>query len=150
MSTIPKPKKSLIPYLIIGVLASFFVFIGQFVFKSMQSNTNLVTEHYYQDEVAYEERLSQKRNFLAIEDQTSIRFDQGRLRVLFPVTWKAVKGTCFFYNPKDNFQDVSVPFETTTHQLELITKELSAGWWTLKITFEYAGNTYYTEKKIKS
>ena len=143
-----KKQASLWPYAIIMVFVCFALFIGQFVYRSMQNPTNLVSEDYYQQEIDFQSKLDKSSNALAIKDQMSFAITNNLVKVIFPTGWKKVNGTLQLYNPINENLDVSAPFSTQNNVLNMKLKDLQIGNWTVKLDFAYEGKAYFIEEKI--
>ena len=136
------------PYAIILVFVFFAIFIGQFVYRSMQNPTNLVAEDYYQQEINYQSKIDKSSNALAIKSQMEFDITDDLVKVNFPMAWTNVKGTLHLYNPINEQLDVSAPFSTPSNVLQMKLKDLQIGNWTVKLEFDYEGKAYFVEEKI--
>lgn len=142
-------KTPLAPYLIIGTLALFMAYIIQFVVRSMQTDTHLVSENYYQQEVDYQTHIDKQKQSITIQQNT--RFDQKEdgLVMRLPNEINRAKGTIYLYNSIDATLDVNLPFEfSENHPLHISTTTLNKGVWKLKVDFKSHEKDYYIEKIV--
>ena len=135
-------------YAIIVVFVLFAVFIGQFVYRSVQNPTNLVAENYYQQEIDFQTKIDKSSNALAIKDQMTFAITDELVTVDFPTDWETVKGTLHLYNPMNEKLDVSMPFTTQSNVLKMKLKDLQAGKWVVKLDFDYGNKGYFLEENV--
>lgn len=148
MTEIKKSEFNIIPYLIIGVFVLFGAFIGQFVYRSMQNDTSLVAEDYYQKEIDFQDRLNKENSTVSIRNDIHVSYVKEELEITFPSEWKAVLGTAHLYNMSDEKQDLKLPFTTTSNTLKLKLRDIKSGNWTLKLDFSNENTAYYFEQKL--
>ncbi|MDZ7847906.1 MAG: FixH family protein [Owenweeksia sp.] len=60
------------------VLILFAISMGYAVYKAVQQNYDLVTTDYYAEELAYQEKIDQKKNGLALKIATTAYMDPKR------------------------------------------------------------------------
>ena len=82
-------------------LTVFYVlFVGAvigFCFWSGFHRVDLVTKHYYADEIAYQDRIDSRSRAANLEHPPSITYQEDRVRIHFPQAPE--RGTTLFYRP---------------------------------------------------
>jgi len=137
-------------YKILFVYLAFVAGIIFLAFKASTQKFDLVQQDYYADELKYQHVIDAKANAkLEGGDLTTI-INNGHLIIQLPSTFNAamVKGTAHLYYAADETKDLSKNFTSTNAQIdmELLTK--MKGNYTLKLTLEKSGVSYYYEQKI--
>lgn len=143
-----KKQTGLWPYAIILVFVCFAVFIGQFVYRSIQNPTNLVDKNYYQNELDYQDVIDAKSKGLGIKNRMNVRLENKVLIIDFVEDWKDVSGQVYLYNPIGNEKDIKQAFSIKENQLKMKLRGLINGVWVLKLGFNHEGEDYYLEEKL--
>lgn len=143
-----KKQTGLWPYAIILVFVCFAVFIGQFVYRSIQNPTNLVDKNYYQNELDYQDVIDAKSKGLGVKNRMNVRLENKVLIIDFVEDWKDVSGQVYLYNPIGNEKDIKQAFSIKESQLKMKLRGLVNGVWVLKLGFNHEGEDYYLEEKL--
>lgn len=132
-------------YIVITMLL-FMTFIGVLVFKTYSVNTELVTEDYYKQELAYQKKID---NMVHLKNDTaSVKhaFTGSELVLSFPAP---AKGFIEFYRPSDASKDITIPIFLNKELQQKFRKELFIkGLYKIKIDWESNGTKYYMEEDI--
>ena len=124
----------------IGVLAV--------VIYTMTLDVNLVSEDYYQQELAYEDQITRLKNTESLEQKPTFgKTSDGKLIVLtFPSSIEPEKGEIILYRPSDFKTDRRFPLKLDeANQQGFVAETLQAGLWRAKLTWESGGKSYYQE-----
>ncbi len=129
-----------------GIVIAFVLFcsfIVAMVWKSFQQDVNLVSENYYQEELAYQNTIDAQNNARLIEDQVSFDYQEGNITIDVP---QFQSGKLHLYRPDDKDLDVifpisEVPFTITDQQLQ-------KGRYIAKITWRDQSRSYHITKDI--
>lgn len=128
-----------------GIALTFVIFCTGMiavVYRSFQEDVDLVTEDYYKEELAYQQKIDQAgqvrpdAKLKLIQTQESIRFT-------FPDGQKPT-GQIHFYKP-DN-PDLDKTFEISDRVMEVTKTLLTNGKYRVKVTWKSEGTTYYQEE----
>ncbi|MBK6977843.1 MAG: FixH family protein [Cytophagaceae bacterium] len=133
------------------VYIGFVVFMLFLVVKSvMQKDIFLVSENYYEDEIAYEDKLNRMRNVKTLSEPVSIEEKSDTLTLFLAKESEKGKGFVTFYRPSDKNMDFKLPLQVESNGFQKIyTGKYPKGLWTVKINWEIASKEYYLEKKIQ-
>ena len=82
----------------------FGAFILYMVVQAFMMDFDLVSENYYQDELAFQDRIDEKANLLKSGDQVAINQSGEKVVFAFPDTFKGAEGMIYFY-PETSIQD---------------------------------------------
>lgn len=132
---------------VVFALAGFIIFILSmiFLFTKDWQNAELVSDNYYEEELAYQEVIDAKTNADNLpEKPVYIQSSEG-IRLQFPQS-HSVEGkrvNCHLFRTNDAKLDVRKDlFLDATHQLLIPAKVLVPGSYTLKIKWESQGKYY--------
>lgn len=101
------------------LLLVFVVFgggISYMVFRCMQTPVDLVSEHYYKDELAYQRVIDGTRQANALSGKVALSLTSKGFLVLLPpeMRERAVRGSIQFYCPADASRDRNFPLVAET------------------------------------
>lgn len=142
-------RGSFIPYMIIGGLLLFMTYIAQFVYRSMQSDNHLVSQDYYQKEINFQSHINKLERSFDMKKNTSININETAIIIEFPKEVTAAKGIISLYNPINPEFDKDIQFNLKSNTpIQVPSKGMKKGDWTIKIDFETNGSTYFIERPI--
>ena len=135
------------------VFFGFVIFIiGMVTISMKQKDIHLVTEKYYEKEIAYQEQIDHQRNTLALKEVPLIAYikDYGLVKFTYPDHFhsSSVSGTILFFRPSDARKDFTVPVKPDEHPQEVSVTGLEKGLWKIKMEWTSADKTYYLEEKL--
>lgn len=127
--------------------ACFMLMILGFVFNSFSHRTQLVSEDYYQQELAYQERIEQTGNAQEIDSEVAVAYQNGELQLQYPAAdWQ---GKVTFFRPSNNKLDFSLPIAMDEAQVQNIRNaKLLSGLWRMRFSWESAGKKFYREQSM--
>jgi hypothetical protein len=138
-------KNNWATYITITMLL-FMTFIGVLVVKTYSVNTELVSEDYYKQEIAYQSKIDNMANLKHDTATVSHVFTDSELVLSFP---KSAKGTIEFYRPSDASKDLIVPLQLSMTNEQAFRKELFIkGLYKMKLDWESDGKRYYMEEDL--
>lgn len=127
----------------------FGAFILYMVFQAFRQDFDLVSENYYQDELAYQDRIEEKANLLKSGDEVIINQSIKDVTFQFPETFKGAEGTIYFYHPSrklfDKRFDLSLDEQ---NQQKVDREELVKGRYKVKVSWKVDGLSYFQEKEL--
>lgn len=137
-----------------GVTIGFVLFAGYilyFVFVSFNRNFDLVSDDYYAQEVAFQDRIDDTKNGLEIKDEITIKHNDNQLEVNFPieVAKQITKGNIHFFRPSDKKLDLEISLDLDENGLLSIPLEkFVQGRYEAQISWDANGKSYYVKKDI--
>ncbi|KAA3437129.1 FixH family protein [Rufibacter hautae] len=152
MNTKALPQKaSWWPKLIIAAFVFFALFIGNMVRQAMKSDVNLVSQDYYQKELAFQQHMEQVKATQALDSQVLLTHVQAaeQLSIVFPAGVKTaqVDGQILFFRPSDAKQDITLALNLNEDgQQHIRTATLAKGLWRVQLNWKQAGKAYYLQK----
>jgi len=154
MKTAQKNKTfTLWPYMIVLAMVCFMGYIAMFVYKAMQQDVGLVSKDYYQQEIAYQDRIESVRRTQALGDvMLNYSTDTKSILLQMPATYKgmSLNGTITLFRPSNDQLDKEVPLQLGRDQSQLIeTGDMESGLWKVRVSFTDGKAEYYTEKSIQ-
>ena len=139
-------------YKILFVYLAFAGGILYMVYLTTLQNRDLVSENYYEEELAYQKVIDQSAKTAQLSAAVDVKVDQlnGVLEIQLPLEFNNtnVIGKWNLYYPADQKMDVEGTINThKCNQVILLPKDRS-GNYTLKLEWEANGQSYYFEKII--
>jgi hypothetical protein len=137
-------NKLVLVFMVFGSMISFMVY------RCMQTPVNLVSEQYYNEEVAYQKVIDGTKHANALSGKLVLAHQAGEgIRLILPAEMRGrlVKGTIFFYCPLDAGSDRRIPLNTDGMGEQEIGKDrVPGGHYTVKVNWEAGGVNYFMEK----
>ena len=121
------------------------------VIKSTQFDNSLVSDHYYADDLAYQEHYDKLVNSQQLDKDLSIAPNPSgtAVELQFPPGMQAVKGEIIFFCPSDSKQDFRVPVQPDARNQQVIsTQALKPGLWKVKVDWTAGGKAFYKEEVV--
>lgn len=137
-----------------GILIVFIIFMVSVltqVFFYMNTNVDLVTDNYYERELAYQDHIIKVKNTENLSEQIIIKNSSGELNVNFPQGYSAekIKGSILFYRPSDPSKDITLNLKLDDQNTQKIkTSNFINGYWKIKLNWEYGSDSYYHEQTL--
>ena len=130
---------------------SFVVLILFMVTLSMSQKIELVSEDYYNQELAFQEIIDAQKNANALPEKIQHEIIEGAFLIKFPHVFmkKKIMGNIEFYRPSDKSKDFSEDI-LLNEQLEQKTElnHFDKGMYKMKISWIADSTNYYTEQII--
>lgn len=136
------------------LLITFIVFgagIFYLVYRSMNTNFELVEKEYYKSELRYQDIIDGSNRANALNSVVKLEQTSGGLILQLPDEMKdqVISGTVLFYCAYDANQDRKFVLKTTARGSQLFEKgQITPGNYTMKVNWNTNGKNYYTEKMI--
>ena len=144
-TTTTNNKSSWWPKLIIAAFAGFALFIGNMVRQAMQTEVDLVSQDYYQQEIAFQKHINQ------VQATQALAAAAEQLSLVFPAESgpEPVAGQIRFFRPSNAKLDFTLPLQLNQdHQQHIPTHSLAKGLWRVHLTWQRQGQDYFLEKVI--
>lgn len=137
-------NKLLVTFLVFGAGMTFLVY------KSVKTNYELVEKDYYKSELAYQQVIDGSARANALSAITVLQDNNGiTLSLPAEMKNKKVSGTIHFYCAYDEKKDKTIELNPSAAGIQVFSNtSLQAGDYTVKISWNADGTTYYTEKKL--
>ena len=135
-------NKLLLVFIVFGVGMSYMVY------RCMQTPVDLVSEHYYKDELAYQQVIDGKRQANRLSSRVSLELTAEGVGVLLPGEMKGrqVRGSIQFYCPSNVRYDRV--FSLTDVSLDIPMTQLRPGRYTVKVSWVADRVGYFSEQDL--
>ncbi len=143
-----QPRKSLWGYGIAAVYTAFALGTLGVVALTMTQKVELVSNDYYQQEVAYEQQIERQRqtNKLVHDATCKLTADGKFIEIKFPSAMATAKGHLKLYRPSDSSLDREFEVTPDAGGTQLIAADkLTSGYWRVKLQWKWGGQSYYSE-----
>ena len=146
-------KRSAWPYAIVAVFVLFAAYIGSMVYQAMQTDVNLVSADYYQQELVHQQRMDAVARTAALPTPVQVRHDAAsrRLTLQLPaaLAGQAVQGQVHFFRPSDKALDFTLPLRPAADLRQLVnTSKMAPGFWRVQLDFTAGGQAYFLEQDL--
>jgi len=129
-------------------LGIFILGMGTVLYKAVNQRHDLVTTDYYAKELAYQQKIEQKKNASALKGKCTLKVEDEGLMLHFPsiLNGLAAAAEIEMYSPTHAEKDFNLSFENwTVASLIIPEDQLSAGKWIAKIHLNTDSTDYYFE-----
>ena len=138
---------------IVLAFAAFITFILYFVVLAStdeKANHDLVTDHYYEKELDFQNQIDASRNAGSLEGRIRLEQNTSGLLLLFPGHWdhSAIKGNIALYRPSNRKLDFELPIKLTDSAMLVPEWRLPEGRWDLTISWETSGKEYLQKERL--
>ncbi|NND14981.1 MAG: FixH family protein [Eudoraea sp.] len=139
-----------------GIVLAFIGFISFvlfFVYKmstDQQADHDLVTEDYYQKELAYQDEIDALNNAQALNSDLTYKRTENGLVIDLPTELEddQASGNVSLYRPSNKHLDFDFPISLSSTHLLIPDKRLLDGRWDIKILVTHEGKQYLFKKRI--
>jgi hypothetical protein len=137
-------------YKIILVYSLFVVGILVLAYKSSQQKFDLVQEDYYGAELKYQSVINATQRANALGGDLILSLKEGKLFIQLPEELNngEIAGEAKLYCIADQKGDITKKISTHNGQFDIELLSTTRGNYTLKLTLEQKGVSYYFEKKV--
>ena len=129
--------------------SSFVAFILFAVFSSTKENIHLVTEDYYNEELAYQQRIDEINNTNSLNGRVSMRMNNNALEIAFPseLVGNAIEGNIYLFRPSDSGLDKKFDLNINEEGKQLVNVEdVTKGYYRIKLEWKFNGKSYFEEE----
>jgi hypothetical protein len=131
------------------VYTAFVVFIGGMVYMSFGEKFDLVTEDYYAQEIAYQDKIDSRERLNALEKKIQISIEDQKLNITFPHDKNSkINGKVNCFRPSDETKDFTIKMEEYQGTLGIPLNKFSSGKYTIKLDWKANDKSYFTERVI--
>ena len=136
----------------IAMFYSFFVLVLVFaVYQSTKHDNSLVSDHYYADDLAYQQHYNKLANAQQLEEDLKIwnKIQKSEVELHFPAEFEKVSGEVYFFCPSDKESDFRLPVKLSDGHIQRIpTQGLRRGRWRVKVDWKAEGKAFSREESI--
>lgn len=136
--------------LVIG-LGLFVVFILYFVIRiSLEHETELVTENYYEKELIFQKQIDGAANVKKAHAELKVKRQPEGYELTFPKNMEPskIEGTLMLYRPSNKQLDREERLNLQSDKLLIPKEHLVSGRWDIIVAWVYEGEDYYFKEKI--
>ena len=138
---------------IVLAFIGFIAFVLFFVFKmstDQSADHDLVTEEYYQRELAYQEEIDALKNAQALKGELTYKRTEKGLYIELPSELEDAQasGNVSLYRPSNKHLDFDLPISLSSTHLLIPDKRLLDGRWDIRIWVTHEGTPYLFQKRI--
>lgn len=138
---------------VILALASFIIFIVLMIliFPNGKQNAEVISDHYYEDELAYQDVINAKNNADQLIAKPSFSQNVHGITVTFPENIKPESNTVHFFLFRTNDSNLDVKKDLTlsaNHSFTIPAKILAAGSYTLKVKWNFNNKLYQVDYDV--
>jgi len=126
------------------VFVVFVILIISMVVFSMKQEFHMVEENYYEEEIAYQGKMTEIKNGMNWEGEVTVTQNGGNLSLLFEGAEK-VNGKIHFYRPADANLDFFIPI---SEEVIIPIEKFKAGNWKVSFLWKADGKKYFKEEQI--
>lgn len=128
----------------------FIIMIGFLVYKSTLQNTDLVSDDYYKNEIAYQQIIDANANNKTLATKPLITHNEKFIHIQFPSTLhhQMIEGTIELYNAANAKNDTSISFSTSNDSVSIALNNIKKGNYTAKIQYASERINYYSETPL--
>ena len=136
------------------ILMLYAAFVGMIiflVFRTAHENIDLVTEDYYQQELAFQNKIDQTAAASQIGEDPVVRISDQSVDIIFPdsVAGLGIAGKALFYRASDASKDIVIELKTDMAGTQRVDRsQFTTGAYQLKLTWMSDGHPYYYEEQI--
>jgi nitrogen fixation protein FixH len=137
-----------------GIAIFFSIFVLSLVYqvyRTTQYDHSLVSDHYYQEDIQYQQHYDKLANAQQLSTDLQIRKEQPEsvVSLEFPKEFEKVGGEVHFFCPSDQASDFRMAVKTDENNVQYISTEgLRNGLWRIKVDWAASGKKFYKETTI--
>jgi nitrogen fixation protein FixH len=128
----------------------FVVFILFLVSKTFKVNNELVSEDYYDKEIAFQDKINKLEATKSFKAQLVIQQVNDSVEVEFPSKFSddLISGTIQLFRPSDLSKDITVPVHVLHSKQTIACNQLIKGVYVVHVDWASNNHKFYTERKI--
>ncbi len=136
---------------IILAFVLFALFLGGLVYRAYQSKVHLVAPDYYQQELAFQQKIDKIENERALDQSVLIEHQSQskELLIRFPADFPVKSAHLALYRPADASLDRQWQLQLDQDNTQLLsTRDLASGLWQAKLEWRDDQKAYFKEQNI--
>jgi hypothetical protein len=131
--------------------SSFVLMIGVMVYVCVNQQVDLVSDDYYERELAFQDKINEMNNANALPEKIIHTILASEIQLQFPNLFKGQKmeGEIYFFRPSDKSKDFKLPVSLNDNMQEVISlSNLSKGMYKMQINWTTNEKKYFSEEVI--
>lgn len=137
----------------VGITAIYMGFVAMIlvlVSMSIGQKIDLVTEHYYEEELGFQDKIDKKQRSAALTDPVKWEVKNEGISIVFPahVNEKELTGQIKLYCPSNDKNDRKFRISTQNHTQFIPVTNIAEGSYHLQIDWKNKEQTYWNEDVI--
>ncbi len=129
--------------------SAFVLFIIAMVYLSFGEKFDLVTEDYYAQELAFQDKIDAKNRLDKLDEKLKTGIENGSLAIFFPHdSLVQVEGKIHCFRPSDESKDFVINANPNYNKQLVPLERFSKGKYLIKIEWTANEQAYYTEKTV--
>lgn len=135
----------------IVIILFLIITIGQVLAIHYFIDYDLVEEEYYEAEINYQDQIKKINRTKSLHEQVVVKLRGQALELTFPsgIDGERISGMVQYYKPSDDLQDkIQKIILNDENRMFIDTKELSTGYWKIKIDWSVNEVQYYSEESM--
>ena len=133
---------------IIVAFVLFTAFIATLVVICMRQEVSLVSQSYYQDELAYQDQIDRQRNTLELAHKPTVSLDNRLLVLQFDQRSDIAEGVLNIFCPSDAKMDRRFKLDAGRQMQQFDLAQLNPGMYRVKLRWTMHDQEYYHEEII--
>nr|WP_295928938.1 FixH family protein [uncultured Dyadobacter sp.] len=132
---------------IAALYAGFVVMILLLVGMSAGQKIDLVTDHYYEEELKFQGKIDKKQRAAALAEPLSWEITPTGLQIHYPAAFgdSAITGQIRLYCPSDDRNDREFAIRAVNGEQTLASAQIPAGRYKIQVDWRNGGQTYWNE-----
>ena len=132
---------------IAAVYVSFISMILLLVGMSAGQKIDLVTDHYYEEELKFQGKIDKTQRATALAVPLSWKITESGLQIQYPATFtdSAISGHIRMYCPSDNRNDRQFAIEVKDSRQTVALSQIPAGRYKIQVDWTGGNETYWNE-----
>lgn len=130
---------------IIITFVFFFLLMGTLIYKSINTDFQLVAPNYYEQEIAYQQRIDAIKRAENLDLDFSLDIDGNLDLISNEITQK---GILYFYCPFDKSSDFQVELDLKNNNQKINLDRVKKGKWEVEVVFEKENLLYIIKQVI--
>lgn len=138
-------------YKVVIAFVAFGIFLSILIYRTFQSDVQLVAPNYYEQELVYQQQIDKVSNEKALRNSVDISYhsQSGQLLIKFPPTHLISEAQVVLYRPSDATMDRTwklTPDQSGLQSLPL--DDLANGLWQVHLEWQHGERTYLKQQNI--
>lgn len=128
----------------------FMAMIIYFVIQSFQTNINLVSDNYYEDELNFQSEMVAQKNANALEEKVEVVLQGEEILISYPEFFvgNGSEGEVLFYKPANNAHDKTFKCNLNKSLQVVAKSNLEKGRYFAKVNIKKGEQAYYFEQRL--
>jgi hypothetical protein len=131
--------------------SSFVLMIGVMVYVFVNQQVDLVSDDYYERELAFQDKINEMNNANALPEKITHIISSSEIQLQFPSLFKGqkVQGEIYFFRPSDKLKDFKSTINLNDNVQQIIAlNSLSKGMYKMQINWTANEKKYFSEEVI--